>query len=49
MIIKCIQVLLDEDKYQGFDCLLTKEIEKLKEKLIVIDINDILKIIGYDV
>lgn len=49
MIIKCMQVLLDEDKYQEFDCLLTKEIEKLKEKLIVIDINDILRIMGYDV
>ncbi len=49
MIIKCMQVLLDEDKYQEFDCLLTKEIEKLKEKLIVIDINDILRIMGYEV
>lgn len=49
MIIKCMKVLLDEEKYQEFDCLLTKEIEKLKEKLIVIDINDILRIMGYDV
>ena len=44
-----MQVLLDEEKYQEFDCLLIKEIEKLKEKLIVIDINDILRIMGYDV
>lgn len=49
MIIKCMKVLLDEKKYQEFDCLLIKEIEKLKEKLIVIDINDILRIMGYDV
>ena len=49
MIIKCMQVLLDEEKYQEFNCLLANEIEKLKEKLIVIDINDILRIMGYDV
>lgn len=49
MIIKCMQVLLDEEKYQEFDYLLNTEIEKLKEKLIVIDINDILRIMGYDV
>lgn len=29
--------------------LALKNIEKLKEKLIVIDINDILRIMGYDV
>ena len=49
MIIKSMKVLLDEEKYQEFEDLLNKEIEKLKEKLIVIDINDILKIMGYDV
>lgn len=49
MIIKCMQVLLDEEKRREFDSLLTKEIAKLKEKLIAIDINDILKIMGYDV
>lgn len=49
MIIKSIKVLLDEEKYKEFENLLNKEIEKLKEKLIVIDINDILRIMGYDV
>lgn len=49
MIIKSMKVLLDEEKYQEFDYLLNTEIEKLKEKLIVININDILRIMGYDV
>ena len=49
MIIKSMQVLLDEEKYQEFENLLNREIEKLKEKLIVVDINDILRIMGYDV
>ena len=44
-----MQVLLDEEKYQEFDYLLNTEIEKLEEKLIVIDINNILRIMGYDV
>ena len=49
MIIKSMKVLLDEEKYQEFENLLNKEIEKLKERLIIIDINDILRIMGYDV
>lgn len=49
MIIKSMKVLLDEEKYQEFEDLLNKEIEKLNGKLIVIDINDILRIMGYDV
>lgn len=49
MIIKSMKVLLDEEKYQEFENLLNNEIVKLKEKLIVIDINDILRIMGYDV
>ena len=44
-----MKVLLDEEKYQEFEYLLNSEIDKLKEKLIVIDINDILRIMGYDV
>ena len=44
-----MQVLLDEEKYKEFNCLLNAETKKLKEKLIVIDINDILRIMGYDV
>ena len=49
MIIKSMKVLLDEEKYKEFENLLNREIEKLKEKLIVVDINDILRIMGYDV
>lgn len=49
MIIKSMKVLLDEEKYQEFESLLNNELDKLKERLIVIDINDILRIMGYDV
>lgn len=49
MIIKSMKVLLDEEKYREFEALLNREIEKLKNKLIVVDINDILRIMGYDV
>ena len=49
MIVKCMQVLLDEEKYQEFELLLNKEIEQLKNKLTTIDINDILRIMGYNV
>lgn len=49
MIIKSMKVLLDEEKYKEFENLLNNELDKLKEKLIVIDINDILRMMGYDV
>jgi len=49
MIIKSLKVLLDSEKYQEFENLLNREIDKLKDKLIVVDINDILRIIGYNV
>ena len=49
MIIKSMKVLLGEEKYKEFENLLNREIEKLKDKLIVVDINDILRIMGYDV
>ena len=49
MIITSMKALLDEEKYKEFENLLNIEIEKLKNKLIVIDINDILRIMGYDV
>jgi len=49
MIIKSMKVLLDEEKYKEFEELLNREIEKLKNRLIVVDINDILRIMGYDV
>ena len=44
-----MKVLLDEEKYKEFENLLNTELEKLKGKLIVININDILRIMGYDV
>ena len=49
MIIKSMKVLLDEEKHKEFENLLNIEIVKLKDKLIVVDINDILRIMGYDV
>lgn len=49
MIIKSMKVLLDEEKYLEFENFLNNEIDKLKEQLIVIDINDILRVMGYDV
>ncbi len=42
-------VFKDEEKYQEFELLLNKEIEQLKNKLTTIDINDILRIMGYNV
>lgn len=49
MIIKCIQILLDKEKYDEFEKLLNNEIDRLKYKLGSIDINDILRIMGYNV
>ncbi len=49
MIINSIKVLLDKEKYKEFKKLLNIEINKLKKRLIVVDINDILRIMGYDV
>lgn len=49
MLIECIKVLLDEDKFKEFEYLLDKEVNKLKGKLNSIDINDILRIMGFNV
>ena len=49
MIIECMKVLLDEDKFKEFENLFDKEVDKLKEKLNSIDINDILRIMGFNV
>ena len=49
MIIKSMKVLLDEEKYKEFENLLNRELEKLRDTLIVVDISDILRIMGYDV
>ena len=48
MIIKCMQVLLKEDKFDEFQDLFNKEVENLQEKINSIDINDILKIMGFN-
>ena len=49
MIIECIKVLLDEDKFKEFKNLFYEEVDKLKESLHSIDINDILRIMGFNV
>ena len=49
MIIKCMQVMLDEEKSKEFETLFNIEVDKLKEKLNSININDILRIIGFNV
>lgn len=48
MIIKCMQVLLKEDKFDEFQDLFNKEVENLQEKINSVDINDILKIMGFN-
>lgn len=47
MIIECMKVLLDKDKFKEFENLFDKEVDKLKKKLNSIDINDILIIMGF--
>ena len=49
MIIECMKVLLDEDKFKEFENLFYAEVAKLKESLHSIDINDILRIMGFNV
>ena len=49
MIIECMKVLLDEDKFKEFENLFYAEVDKLKESLHSIDINDILRIMGFNV
>ena len=49
MIIECMRVLLDEEKFKEFETLFNTEVNKLKEKLHSIDINDILRIMGFNV
>lgn len=43
-----MQVLLKKDKFDEFEDLFNKEVENLKEKINSIDINDILKIMGFN-
>lgn len=49
MIIECMKVLLDKDKFKEFENLFDKEVDKLKEELNSIDINNILRIMGFNV
>ena len=49
MIIECMKVLLDEDKFQEFQHSFDTEVDKLKGKLNSININDILRIMGFNV
>ena len=49
MIIKCMQLLLDKEKFEEFEYLFNKEINTLRRKLSSIDINDILRIMGFNV
>ena len=48
MVMRCMQLLLDEDKYKEFEELFNHEVSKLKDKLNSINIEDILKIMGFN-
>ena len=48
MIIECMKVLLDQDKFKEFEDLFYIELGKLKESLNSIDVNDILRIMGFN-
>ncbi len=49
MIIECMRVILEREKFKEFETLFNVEVNKLKEKLHSIDIRDILKIMGFNV
>ena len=49
MIMQCMKILLDEEKFKEFEDLFNIEVNKLKEKLNSININDILRIMGFNV
>ena len=49
MIIECMKILLDKDKFKEFENLFSEEVGKLKENLHSININDILRIMGFNV
>ena len=48
IVMKCMQQLLDEDKYEEFELLFYNEVNKLKNKLDSINIEDILKLMGFN-
>lgn len=47
MIMKSMQLLLDKDKSQQFEELISVEIDKLKDKINSVDINIILYLMGF--
>lgn len=47
MIIKSLQIILDKRQYNSLTKAINKEVKKLDYKLNSIDINDILRIMGY--
>ena len=49
MIIEFMKILLDKDKVKEFENLFSEEVGKLKENLHSININDILRIMGFNV
>ena len=49
MIIECMKLLLDKEKFKEFKDLFDTEVEKLKGKLNSININNILIIMGFNV
>ena len=49
MIIECMKLLFDEEKFKECKDLFDTEVEKLKGKLNSININNILIIMGFNV
>ncbi len=47
MMIKSMQIFLDKRQYNSFIKAIEKEIKKLDTKLVSINVNDILRIMGY--
>ena len=48
MVMRCMQILLDEGKYKEFEELFNNEVDKLKSRLNSVHIEDILKIMGFN-
>lgn len=48
MVMRCMQLLLDKDKYKEFEELFYNEVDKLKNELNSITIEDVLKIMGFN-
>ena len=48
MVIRCMQIILDKDKYEEFKEQFYLEIDKLNKSLNSISINDIMKVMGFN-